>query len=48
LNSKSSKRGQPFPSPVYSSSSSERSFPLFKFEKYFEIVRKIIEIIKKL
>ncbi len=40
MNSKSSEIGQPFPSPIYSTSSSERSFPLFKFEKYFEIVRK--------
>jgi hypothetical protein len=37
---KSSERGPPFPSPVYSSSSSQRSSPLFKFEKYFETIKK--------
>jgi hypothetical protein len=47
LQSRSPERGSPFPSPIYSSSSSQRSFPLSKFEKAFEAIRKMKEIVKK-
>jgi hypothetical protein len=41
LQFRSLKRGLPFPSPIYSSSSSsQRSFLFFKFEKAFEAIRK--------
>ncbi len=36
LQSRFPKKGPPFPSHVYSSSSSQRSSPIFKFEKAFE------------
>jgi hypothetical protein len=38
--SRSPKRGLPFSSHVYYSSSSQKSFSLFKFEKTFEAIRK--------
>jgi hypothetical protein len=42
LQFRSLKRGLPFPSPIYysSSSSSQRSFPFLKFENAFEAIRK--------
>jgi hypothetical protein len=40
LQSRSPERGPPFPSHVYYSSSSQRSFPLSKFERVFEAIRK--------
>jgi hypothetical protein len=47
LQSRSPERGSPFPSPIYSSSSSQRSSPLSKFEKAFEAIKKMKEIAKK-
>jgi hypothetical protein len=40
LQSRSLEKGPPFFSPIYSSSSSHKSFPISKFEKYFEEIRK--------
>jgi hypothetical protein len=40
LQSRSPKKGPPFPSPIYYSSSFQRSSPLSKFEKTFETIRK--------
>jgi hypothetical protein len=42
------KRGPPFPSFVYSSSSSHRFFPLFKFEKLSKKFLKTTKIVKKI
>jgi len=40
LQSRSPKRGSPFPSPIYFSSSSQRSSPLSTFERAFEAIGK--------
>jgi hypothetical protein len=40
LQSRFRERGPPFPFPIYSSSSSQTSSPLFKFDKTFEAIRK--------
>jgi hypothetical protein len=37
----------PFPSPIYFSSSSQKSCPIFEFERTFEVIRKTKKIIKK-
>jgi hypothetical protein len=40
LQSRFPKRGSPFSSPVYSSFPFQKSFPISKFEKTFEAIRK--------
>jgi hypothetical protein len=40
LQSWSPKRGLPFPSPIYSSFYSHKSFLISKFERAFEVIRK--------
>ncbi len=44
LQSRSPKKGLPFPSPIYSSSYFQKSSPISKFERAFEVIRKKIKL----